>query len=205
MRPSTRFFLSTWILISAAGAAASADQAVKKPTMSQDQIQNGISASNARIRELTEQKKQMLAQIKSHAPFIREGLALLKKYDALLRARYVDDEGEFQSGVEISGSDRDNINRLFKTYLHWAPFSGKVSSDQARKTVSAGLDRLKDRASNQESPDESNSSDIQILSKTIEDQKQQIEDLSQIADAFGYKVDLKAMSGHAPASVGSKQ
>ena len=204
MSSATRFFLSASILISAIGTNAQAAESSKKPTMTQDQIQNGISSSNTRIRELNEQRNQTVTQIKSHAPFTREGITLFTKYDALLRARYIDEEGEFESGVEISASDRDIVNRLFETFLNWAPLSGKVSSARARKILGIGLDQLKDRASNQESPDESNSSDLQILSKNIEDQKAQIGELSELADNLGYKVDLKATAGHQPASISSK-
>ena len=204
-RPKCRLFPALILISVASLPAFAADDKAKKPTMSQDQIQTGISASNGHVLELSEQKKQAIAQIKSHLPFTREGITLFKKYDALLRARYVDDEGEFQPGVEISNADRENVIRLFKTYLHREPFTTKVSSALARKQISAGIDQLKDRASKQDSPDESNSSEVQILSKNIDDEAQKVEELVQLADNFGFKVDSKAVAnGHAPASVGAK-
>jgi hypothetical protein len=177
-----------------------ADGTTPKPSArrSKQELQTEVANSNAHIQELEKEKEQAIQAAKVRIPAAQEGITLLKKYDTLLRARYVDEEGSFEPATELGADDRDKINQLLKVYLHWTPLKlkSRISAGKARKTIADGIDTLKEWVSNYDSPDEDNNSDVEIISKQIQDEKQNVALLCETANNLGYKIDESAVASN---------
>jgi hypothetical protein len=177
------------------------------------QLQNELSQLNLRRAELEKQKAQARTISKQMVRVDDTGIQNLQAYDTLLRARYGDEKGKFQEGMELKPSDIENINNLFQSYLAMNALWGRVSAGQAQRVIHWGVGRLKELKSEHESPSEDNNSVFQIVARGLEEVDRQQERVLELADEIGVKLNPKSTAVaevHAdgerePASQGRRQ
>ena len=166
------------------------DQMVREQyRITQDALQVELSLANARLKVIENEKAGVLARAKVAADIDAKGIAQLKKYDALIAARYVDKKGNYHGGFQLVQTDVDAINDLLKTYLRSSPLTDKVSAGQARRTLAYSIDRLEDIRSAHASPTETNNSDLEILAKIAHDEEARSKKVLDLAATINVTVD----------------
>lgn len=159
--------------------------------VTQRALQTELSQAQQHIKALQAERAAAIERASSRAKLQSTGMELLKKYDALISARYVDKKGEFVSGLEIAQTDIDNLNDLLKAHLSIVPLSGRVSAGQSRKVISWAVDRLSDQASDNRSPSESNNSELEILGTMQRAEEARSKRALNLAESLGLRLDPK--------------
>lgn len=154
-----------------------------------DFLKTEFQAAQGRISSFREKIREAVEAARHHAPHTRSGIEYFEKYDALLTSRYVDEEGAFDPGAELTPVDRENLVRIHQGYLREMPFQGALSAGKARSAIKHSIRKLKTILAAEESPAAGNSSEIQILTRMIEVEEEKIDGLRKKAKALSLKLD----------------
>ena len=170
---------------------SSSSHASDTPPPSQAEINTllgKINASKAALAQLMTQRDQTIQKIKGHLGFTKSGLKLIEDYETLIRTRYLDDEGDFDPSLPISGIDLTNIQKLIKAYLNTDPSQNNLSARKALDLLSISYKKLKTKAKVQSDPSEDNSSEVQILEQKIAETQDGLDEQLDSAKKLGIKI-----------------
>jgi hypothetical protein len=148
--------------------------------------------SKGRYQVLMEAQQIAIQKAQARAEFFKAGQELFKKYSKLIKAKYIDDEGKFQDSYEISITDRENINKLTFGFLKSNELRGRVSAHRALTFMEENVAELSNRIKTSENPDESNNSELQILSKKLQDEKEKMEFIFETAKSAGLNINTES-------------
>ena len=144
--------------------------------------------AKGRLQVLEEGREEVIKKSKNKVGFYEQGIQLLKKYTALIKAKYLDEEGVFQEATEISIHDRENINQLTFGFLKINGLKGRVSAKKTIQFIEDHISELYQRIKLSENPDENNNSELQILVKKIQDEREKMEYIFETAKNSGVMV-----------------
>ncbi len=141
------------------------------------------------LRDLEMQKSRAVREAKAQAVKDQEGIKNFKTYDVLVSSRYVDKDGKYQSSLEVSQKDHENLNQLFQTYLKANPLSGKLSAGHARRYIAWAMDRLKELSQYNAEPSEENNPELEILARMSSEAESRLATVVELAGRLGVKLD----------------
>lgn len=179
----------------------------------QAEFSQSLNHAKKVLRDLVTDKKKAVLASQAQAKVEQTGIEALKKYDLLLTIRYANEQGVYQSNVEISTKDQENLNKLFDTYLRSTPILGRTSVGHARRMIDWGMKRLEDLAKAHNDPTELNNPELEIIAKLTIDAETKIKTVTDLASRLGVKLNDNMLAGElpevreqrAPASVKSKE
>jgi len=140
------------------------------------------------LRDLKNQEDKATEASKAEAQVDTTGLSAMKRYDTLMTGRYATDQGDFQGWKTLSAEDIENINKLFETYLHSKPLSGRVSAGQAHNQLDWGMSRLEELSKMHRSPNSENNSDLEIIAHQRQEAEAAVKSVNNMADRLGLKL-----------------
>jgi hypothetical protein len=151
----------------------------------QAEFQSEMAKSKKTLVDLAQKKSRALSAVEAQTRLENGGIEQLKRYDIVITSRYVNENGEYQSGMEINQKDVENINQMFETYMHSAPLFGRVSAGHARRTIEWGITRLQELAKLHGNPTEENNSELEIIAKQTRDAETTIHTVTALAGRLG--------------------
>lgn len=158
-------------------------------------LADDLLQARLRLADLESRRSEIVAATHSLVKGERQGLALLKRYQKLVTVRYSDEDGNFNAAAEVSGDDVTNLNQLFDHYLHQMPFAaqwGRISAGFARDSLKRGIDQLEEVVSAHRDPDPDNNPELEMLAYQMQNEKDAVDHIMDVADSRGIKLDPKA-------------
>jgi hypothetical protein len=159
----------------------------------QTQLESKLLTAMRALKGFDDARLKAIEDAKAMSDVDMEGLRGLKRYYTLLLGRYSNDAAQFQPWTVLANDDRENINKLFDTYLHSKPLHNRVSAGQAERTLDWGMSRLEEIYKMHKSPSPENNSDLEILSHQIKDSEASVKAIKTHADRLDIKLNEKAI------------
>lgn len=144
---------------------------------------------NRRISELSAYRSRVVAESKKRSELENYGVEILRKYAIIINNRYRDElTGKFESGMEISVKDQENISRVLNRYFSSNALSGRVSAGEALRQIEFSIVRLRDMARMHAEPSEENTSELEILAYQLKDSNTKLNRVTDLAKNLGVEL-----------------
>lgn len=160
----------------------------------QNELQAQMTKAMDRLHQVQSERERAVIAAKLLAKAEAAAIESLRKYDILIEARYVSNDGTYQSGSEVSKKDVENLNKMFDGYLHSVPFQGRVSAGYARRTIAWGMARLDELSKTHSQPTEANNSELEIISQQLKDAEATVRIVTSLALRLGVSLNAAAVA-----------
>ena len=158
-------------------------------TKTKSEFQMTFNQVKKSIRDIENEKAKAIREAKAQALKDQEGIKAFETYDILISSRYVDKDGKYQSSLEVSSKDHENLNELFQSYLRTNPLVGRLSAGHARRYIAWAMDRLKELSKYNADPSEKNNPDLEILARLSVENENRLRTVTELAQRLGVKLE----------------
>lgn len=162
----------------------------------QTTIQSELERTDKKIADLQAAKESAINRSKISAENERSAIDLLKTFSILIQGRYVNEQGEYQDGLELNEKDRRFLNLAFNKYLHTTPIQEKTSTGEARRTIDWGVKRLQEVAKIHAEPTEMNNSDLELIALNLKQSQKTRKRFAELAERLSASSEAKMAGGN---------